>query len=145
METDLSRSRVWIYVQGKWWTVLKSTTKRRLGPNDFTGEFCYTFKRKHTNFFFKKNSSKKHKMSTPCPDLSSKLVLLWYKAHTQSQVCKSYINNIDVKVFSKILGNWIGKSYHKRLSTLSKWNLLLKCKIGSTFENLLIQYRKSKE
>lgn len=41
-------------MQGKRLTVLKSTTKRRLGPNNFTGEFCYTFKRKHTNFFFKK-------------------------------------------------------------------------------------------
>ena len=47
--------------------------------------------------------------------------------------------NIDAKIFSKILANWI-KQYIKRVLHHDKWDLFQGCKESSTSTNQTMRY-----
>lgn len=117
-------------------SVIKNLTKKSLGPDGFTGEFYQAFQELISNFS-KKLKRKKHFLThLVSPALSwcqSQIKIL------QENYTPESLISIDANILNKILANWI-QQHIKSIITMTKWDLFLECKDGSTYENQLVWY-----
>ena len=114
-------------------SVIKNLTKKTLGPNGFTGGFYQTFMEEPIQMFL--NVFQKTREETlPNSFYEASITQITKSNKDTARKLQISLMIIAKKILNKILSRRIGSTL-KGLYIMSKWNLFLEWKNGSTYKN----------